>query len=92
MAKEFGYNSNDLEFSDDGVHKLQIKSPYGIVKFGASDYNDFIIYTFLETINEVPEGTALKKRKRFHNSHSKIKGKWKNDDYSPNNLALRILW
>jgi hypothetical protein len=38
------------------------------------------------------KGYANKKRNTFQKSHSKIKGDWKKNDYSPNNLALRLLW
>jgi hypothetical protein len=71
---------------------LKYESPDGDISFGLSGYGDFLIYTYLEHINEVPKGTADKKRNTFHKSHTKIKGDWKDNDYSPNNLALRILW
>jgi hypothetical protein len=32
------------------------------------------------------------RRNRYINRASKIKGNWKNDKYSPNNLSINILW
>lgn len=60
--------------------------------FGRIGYGDFLIWSALERRGSVEDGTADKKRERFWKSHSKIKGDWKKDDFSPNNLALRILW
>ncbi len=86
-AKKAGYDERALEFSDDGVHKLMIYDDEGKVsRFGRVGYGDFIIWT------KVKPEIASKKRDTFHKSHSKIKGDWKNDKFSPNNLALRILW
>ena len=92
-AHNNGYNPSDLNFSNDGVHKLEIIDNNGKVKkFGRVGYGDFIIYSFLESKNKVPTGTADKKRNIFRISHSKIKGNWKSNPFSPNNLAIRILW
>jgi hypothetical protein len=43
-------------------------------------------------MGEVPKGYADKKRNTFQKSHSKIKGNWRDDDFSPNMLALNINW
>lgn len=92
-AKEYGYNPKSVSFADDGVHKLEITTPEGKkVKFGRVGYKDFLIYSFLERKKEVTEGTAHKKQDRFLKSHSAIKGDWKNNDYSPNWLSIRLLW
>jgi hypothetical protein len=32
------------------------------------------------------------RRMNYLNRSSKIKGDWKSDPYSPNNLSMRILW
>lgn len=91
-AKQEGYD-DPIDYADDGVHKLQITTPDGrVVRFGRKGYGDFIIWTAKEKSGEVPKGYAEQKRRVFHASHSKIKGNWKADPYSPNNLALRILW
>lgn len=88
-----GYNPSTINFSNDGVHKLEIIDNLGKVKkFGRVGYGDFIIYSFLEKNKQVPKGLADQKRNTFQSSHSKIKGNWKSNPFSPNNLALRILW
>lgn len=92
-AKAHGYPANLLGFADDGTHKLAIPDEDGrIVKFGAVGYGDFILWTDAEAKGEVPPGYAKKKRDTFHKSHKAIKGDWKKNPFSPNNLALKILW
>ena len=92
-AKEYGYNPKDVDFSEDGEHKLTIKRPDGgLERFGRVHYNDYIIYSHLEACGSVERGTAEQNRERFWKSHSKIRGDWKKDDYSPNWLSMRILW
>jgi hypothetical protein len=51
-----------------------------------------LIWTYLEATKKAPAGEAASRRDRFHKSHSKIKGDWKKDPYSPNNLALSVIW
>lgn len=93
QAKKFGYNPKSITFATNGKHKFQIETPTGkIVRFGRVGYGDFIIWSYLEWKGEVPRGYASKKRNTFHASHSAIKGNWKSNPYSPNNLALRLLW
>lgn len=92
-AKAEGYDPKDLTFSDDKLHKFQITDPEGkIVRFGRRGYGDFTIWTHLEKTGEAEAGTAEKKKNVFWKSHTKIKGDWKENDYSPNWLSLRILW
>jgi len=92
-AKAHGYAPSSIHFAEDGVHKLAIKTPAGqIVRFGRVGYGDFLIWSLFEKRGEVESGTAFNKRRTFHASHSKIKGNWKSNDFSPNNLALRLLW
>jgi hypothetical protein len=92
-AEIAGYNPNDLLLAYDGIHKLVMKDEKNkIHEFGRVGYGDFIIWSHLEKKGDVPKGTALSKQKRFKASHSKIKGDWKSDKYSPNNLALNINW
>jgi hypothetical protein len=92
-AHKNGYNPSSINFSDNGVHKLEIIDNNGKVKkFGRVGYGDFIIYSFLEKNKQVPKGLSAQKRNTFQASHSKIKGNWKSNPFSPNNLALRILW
>jgi len=93
VAKKAGYNPSLLEFSNDPDHKLMYASPDGSVRrFGRVSYGDFIIWSYLESEGIVPKGTARKKRSVFHKSHEAITGDWRNDKYSPNRLALQILW
>jgi hypothetical protein len=92
-AENNGYDPDCVEFSDDKIHKLSIETPEGkIVRFGRVGYSDFLISTHLEENNQVKKGTASAKQNRFRKSHSKIKGDWKDNQYSPNSLALNILW
>jgi hypothetical protein len=82
-----------VEFATDGDHKLIAMDKNGkVTSFGKVGYGDHIIYSHLEAVGKVPAGTAAMKQSVFHKSHSKIKGDWKKDAYSANNLALRILW
>ena len=92
-AKQHGYEPSSISFSDDKSHKLQIKTPDGkVVRFGRTGYGDHLIWTYLESKGEAPKGMAEQKQKIFHASHSKIKGNWRKNKYSPNNLALNLLW
>lgn len=93
IADEEGYDSRALEFADDDEHKLMIYDDEGRVrKFGSVGYNDYILWSKKEAIGQAPRGYAEQKRRVFNRSHSKIPGDWKKDMFSPNNLALRILW
>lgn len=86
-AKANGYDQRALEFSDDGKTKLMIYDDKGKVhRFGRVGYGDFIIWSHMD------KKKAQQKRNTFHKSHSKLPGDWKADKYSPNNLALSILW
>jgi len=79
--------------SSDGRYKLELQDENGkIVRFGRTGYGDYILYTILEARGKVPKGTAKKKQNVFHRSHTKIRGDWKANPFSPNNLALRVLW
>jgi hypothetical protein len=90
QAKQWDYDPRNFTFSDREGFKIMSLNPRR--HFGRIGYGDFIIWTFLERRGDVEEGEAERRRERFWKSHSKIKGDWKKDDYSPNNLALRILW
>jgi len=93
QAKKEGYNPKNIHLSDDNKHKIMIYDDNGkISRFGRVNYNDYLIYKHLEKKKLVPIGYADMKRNVFQKSHSKIKGNWKSNPFSPNNLALRILW
>ena len=87
-AKNAGYNPKLLTISKENEYKLN----YDGVNFGRSGYGDFIIWSILEDRGLVEKGYADQKRNVFQKSHSKIKGNWKNNPKSPNNLALKINW
>jgi len=81
-AKDNGYNPDKLEMCEDGIHKLK----YEDVPFGRVGYNDYIIYTLTNNKD------ADKHRDAYRARATKIKGKWKDNKNSPNNLAINILW
>lgn len=87
-----GYDSNNLFFSNKKNKKLMYKHNNKFTHFGQVNYNDFIIYNLLEFYNKVPNGTATKKRRNYRSRAENIKGDWKLNKFSPNNLAINILW
>jgi hypothetical protein len=94
-AKDAGYGNGAklLGFATDGTHKLAMPNEDGkMVLFGRVGYGDHLIWSHLEETNRAPQGTASMKQNVFQKSHSKIKGDWKADPFSPNNLALKVLW
>ena len=92
-AKAHKYPYKLLGFSTDTVHKLAIPDHSGkMIRFGRVGYGDHLIYEHLEKHGKVPRGTASSKQNTFQKSHSKMKGAWRENQFSPNNLALRILW
>lgn len=92
-AKAHGYDPQAVSYANDGIHKLAYSTPSGrTVKFGREGYGDHILYLMLEDEGKVPKGTASTKRRVFRKSHEAIKGKWREDKFSPNMLALSLLW
>ena len=92
IAKRAGYDPASIREANGGK-KLLITTPEGKdVSFGASGMGDYIIYSLLEKQGKVPDGTAERHRKSYLSRATKIKGNWKSNKYSPNNLAIRILW
>jgi hypothetical protein len=92
QAKYNGYDPSKLYFCNTGKNKLMFDSPNGFVHFGHPDYPDYIIYSWLEHRGEVPPGTAYKRRDLYRGRAMNIKGKWDENEYSANNLAIKILW
>ena len=88
-AMYFDYDWKTIKFADDNKFKLQITRPDGkIIKFGASLYNDFIIYSFMVKKKQMSYDDALKQRDKFHKRMIK-----KDDDlYTPRNLSRNLLW
>ena len=87
-AKKYGLNPNKLNFSNQKLKKLN----YDGVDFGSSLNNDFIIYNFFEIKGKEPEGTAKERRRLYKKRALNIKGEWKKNKISPNNLSINILW
>ena len=92
MATQHGYRPDLLSFAKDGDHKLKYQSPHGVRYFGKAGYGDYIIYLYMEHERKVEKGYAQKKRKVFRDSHEKISELRHLDKFSPNELAINILW
>jgi DNA modification methylase len=61
--------------------KYMVRTPEGkIVHFGQMGYEDFTKHK-----NKT-------RRKNYLTRSRKIKGNWKSDKYSPNNLSIHLLW
>ena len=93
IAEEAGYNADDLTLAHDGVHKLSLvvggeggKAPDDI-KFGNIDYPDFILFIMSGDKEE-----ANKHRKNYLTRSAGMKGDWKKNPFSRNNLSRRIIW
>ena len=86
-AKAYGLDPKKLTLGE-GKHKLS----YDGVGFGLKTYKDHLLWSAEEKAGRVPKGTAEKKRKAYLARATKIKGDWKQNKVSPNNLAIHILW
>lgn len=91
-AKKAGYDPDLLKLSP----KKEYKLTYDNVHFGRHPYPDFIIYSILAKDSDAPEKYtteyAEKKRTAYLKRSGLIKGDWKRDPKSPNNLARNINW
>jgi hypothetical protein len=83
IAKEAGYNPDELELAHDGIHKLSLNG----IKFGNILYPDFVLFVMDKQYEE-----AIKHRQNYLTRTANMKGDWKNNDFSKNNLARRIIW
>jgi hypothetical protein len=91
-AKKHGLAWKHLGFSSDDTHKLQIPKANGsLVRFGSVGLGDHILYT-LSPHSSSSSVSADEHRRRYLARATKIKGDWKKDPYSPNNLAIHVLW
>jgi site-specific DNA-cytosine methylase len=88
ISKKRGYNPKLLNYSEKPNKKLN----YNGVDFGQVNYNDFLIYKFLERKGDLPKDTANKKMRNYRARATKIKGDWALSKESPNSLAINILW
>ena len=89
-AWKHGYDPEGLTFNEDD--KTDFKLVYEGVGFGRVGYKDFIIWRHLEDRGVVPRGTAKKRRDAYLARASNIRGSWREDPISRNNLAIKILW
>jgi hypothetical protein len=86
-AKKHGLAWKHLGFSSDDKHKLQIPNEAGkLIRFGAVGLGDHVLYSLAH------DPSASEHRARYLARATKIKGDWKKDSYSPNNLAIHVLW
>jgi hypothetical protein len=86
-AKKLGLAYKHLGFSDNDKQKLQIPNADGsLVRFGAVGLGDHILYTLAK------DPKADEHRKHYLQRATKIRGDWKKDEYSPNSLAIGVLW
>ena len=92
IALEEGYEPNKLSYAYNNDNKLKYDSPEGIKYFGKAGYGDFLIWTFKENKGLVREGYAKMKRNVFRKSHGAITKIYHLGKYSPNELAIKILW
>jgi hypothetical protein len=78
-AEEYGYG--DIYISTKPTKKYMIENPEGKwIHFGAFGMQD---YTYHKD---------KKRRESYLKRATKIRGNWRNDKYSPNNLAIHLLW
>lgn len=80
-AKIYLGEAGRLHFSTRKDKKYMVQNPHGAwIHFGATGYEDFTKH-----MDEARRQAYLARSKN-------IKGNWKSDKYSPNNLAIHILW
>jgi hypothetical protein len=82
FAKKAGYEDWDQLKLAERPKKFELNG----VKFGREGYSDYV----QNLLNNSPD--AETKRKSYLARATKIKGDWKSNKYSPNNLAIKILW
>jgi hypothetical protein len=80
-AKEYLGNKTILYTSTRKDKKYMVKDPDGKwIHFGQLGYSDFTKHK------------DEKRRQDYLNRATNIKGNWKENKYSPNNLSIHILW
>ena len=93
VAREAGYDARNVMLATDGTHKIAVMTPEGSMRYaGRVGYGDFHLWNMLEERGDVSRGTAEEKRRLYRARATQIRGKWRDDPYSPNSLALSILW
>jgi hypothetical protein len=86
IANKRGYDGNKLHLADNGTHKLMYESPDGKRYFGRLGYGDFLYYSRFQP------SIANRKRMIFRRSHGAMSRIYRLGKYSPNELAINILW
>ena len=80
-AKEYLGDDVEIKPSTRKFKKYMVKKPDGKWShFGDNRYDDFTQHRDKE------------RQKNYLARAKNIKGNWKNDKYSPNNLSIHILW
>lgn len=81
-AKIYFNEDIPIYISSRKTKKYMLRNPNNnkLVHFGEMNFEDFTKHKNLE------------RRKAYINRSSKIKGNWKNNKYSANNLSMNILW
>lgn len=92
IAAKEGYDPTKLSLANNNDNKLKYESPEGIKYFGKAGYGDYIIWSFKEQKGIVKKGYSDIKRNVFRKSHGEITKIHKLGKYSPNELAIKILW
>lgn len=77
-ARRLGYN--DVEISSRADKKYMVFDGHKMVHFGQIGYDDFT------------KSNNKSKRENYLERATKIKGDWKLNKYSPNNLSIHLLW
>lgn len=81
MATIEGYDTSRIYPPTQQGKKLSYLTPDGrLVNFGNSAYESYDAHM------------DKQRRTNYLRRARRIPGNWANDDYSPNNLAMRILW
>ena len=84
-GKKYGYSG--IQISTNPKYKLMIHNGNKLIHFGSRTNSDFILYMLNGEYDK-----AIKMRNSYLKRTSKIKGDWKKNNYSKNNLARRIIW
>jgi hypothetical protein len=74
------YNKNVEQSTRKNKKYMILNDDNKYVHFGDSRFSDFTKHKDEE------------RRQRYLDRATKIKGNWKKDKYSPNNLAINLLW
>jgi hypothetical protein len=88
FAQRAGIPYKKVQFSSKADKKLMVPNPSGqMVHFGQVGYGDFLLYSL-----QGDKALADRKRRLYLSRAQRIKGDWRKDSYSPNSLAINVLW